>query len=462
MFFLDRDRSVRVSRALWLPVIWTILGATASKWLQANARSAADQLDGNPLQRNIFTVLLLIGLIVLAIRGRRVLAVLRTNKAILLFFLYCALSLVWSDYPDVGLKRWIKACGDLVMALIILTDPQWRAALQRFLARIGFLLIPISVLLVRYYPYLGRGYKQQDGRQVFEGVTNDKNMLGVLCLLFGLGALWRLAHERLERESAGRKGRLLAQGTLLLMSLWLFSKANSMTSLACFMMAAVLVIFTSSPSLSRRRRTVHLLVTAMILVAFSALFLNLGSSLVETIGRDATLTGRTALWKEIVGMNGNPFFGTGFESFWMGPRLDVIWGHHWWHPNEAHNGYLEVYLNLGWIGLAILSAVLITGYRKVIQMLQRDAKFGGLFLAFFVIGVTYSFTEAGFRLLNPVWITFLMACTVAPDVLSPASSANQKLTSKSFSPKADKLIDEVEAEHARAALLPSYRQAQVL
>ena len=439
-----------------------ILGATASKWLQTYPRSAADQLDGNPIQRNIFTALMLMGLIVLAIRRHNVAAVLRANKIVVLFFLYCALSLIWSDYPDVGLKRWIKACGDLVMVLIILTDPQWRAALQRFLARIGFLLIPISVLLVRYYPYLGRGYKEQDGRQVFEGVTNDKNMLGVLCLLFGLGALWRFAYERIERHSPGRKGRLLAQGTLLLMSLWLFPKSNSMTSLACFLIAALLVLFTSSPSLVRRRRTVHLLVMAVILVAFSALFLNLGSSLVETMGRDATLTGRTALWKEIVGMNGNPFLGTGFESFWIGPRLDLIWEHHWWHPNEAHNGYLEVYLNLGWIGLGILSAVLVTGYRKVIQMLQRDPKFGGLFLAFYLVGVIYSFTEAGFRLLNPVWIAFLMACTVAPDELKPSSSPQQKLTPRPFSHEADRVFDGEEVENARAALLPSVRQAQLL
>jgi len=208
-----------------------ILGATASKWLQTYPRSAADQLDGNPIQRNIFTALMLMGLIVLAIRRHNVAAVLRANKIVVLFFLYCALSLIWSDYPDVGLKRWIKACGDLVMVLIILTDPQWRAALQRFLARIGFLLIPISVLLVRYYPYLGRGYKEQDGRQVFEGVTNDKNMLGVLCLLFGLGALWRFAYERIERHSPGRKGRLLAQGTLLLMFSGLFPDRGS---LSCF------------------------------------------------------------------------------------------------------------------------------------------------------------------------------------------------------------------------------------
>jgi exopolysaccharide production protein ExoQ len=394
-----------------------ILAVTASRWLQANVRSAADQMDGNPIQRNIFTVLLLIGVAVLIRRGKRTTDLLRANKPMVLFFLYCAASLIWSDYPDIAFKRWIKACGDLVAVLVILTDPQWRDALKRFLARVGFLLVPISVLLIQYYPYLGRAYKIQDGRQVFQGVANDKNMLGVICLIFGLGAAWRLANEWKELRRRGKNGPLIAQGMLLVMSLWLFSKANSMTSLACFMMAGVLVFLISRPSIARRRGFLHITVAAMLVVAFSALFLNMGSELVESMGRDATLTGRTELWNEIVGMNGNPLFGTGFESFWMGKRLDIIWGHHWWHPNEAHNGYLEVYLNLGWIGVTLLGAIIITTYRKMFVLLRRDYKVAGFLLPLFVIGVAYSFTEAGFRLLNPIWISFMISAMAAPQVL---------------------------------------------
>ena len=74
------------------------------------------------------------------------------NAPILLFFSYCAVSILWSDYPDVALRRWIKALGDLVMVMIILTDPEPLAALKRFLARTGFLLVPVSVLLIKYYP----------------------------------------------------------------------------------------------------------------------------------------------------------------------------------------------------------------------------------------------------------------------------------------------------------------------
>ena len=391
-----------------------ILAVSASKWLQSGPASTVDQFEGNALQRNIFTVLLAIGSVVLVWRGQKLVTLLRLNGPILLFFSYCAVSILWSDYPEVAFKRWIKALGDLVMVMIILTDPEPLAALKRFLARTGFLLIPVSILLIKYYPDLGLAYKLQDGRQVFVGVTNDKNMLGVICLLFGLSAVWRVLHALRERQSSRSNRMLIAHGVILAMSFWLFWKANSMTSLACFALASGLMVATSFPALARKRVAIHVLIATMLAVASLALFFDAGASLVGTLGRDPTLTGRTELWKEIIDMTGNPLLGTGFESFWMGPRLDKIWREHWWHPNEAHNGYLEVFLNLGWTGVLLLAIVILNGYRHALGMLRRDPTTGRLLLAYFIVGVIYSFTEAGFRLLNPVWICFMLAAIAVP------------------------------------------------
>jgi O-antigen ligase len=164
---------------------------------------------------------------------------------------------------------------------------------------------------------------------------------------------------------------------------------------------------------------VHALVAFLISVSFSALFLHVGSSLVETMGRDATLTGRTGVWDVVLGLTGNPLFGTGFESFWLGQRLEKIWSIYWWHPNEAHNGYLEVYLNLGWIGIALLAVVLVTSYRNIVKAYRRDPNAGGLRLAYFVTGVAYNFTESAIRIMHPVWIFFLLAAMAVPGGWTP-------------------------------------------
>ena len=62
------------------------------------------------------------------------------------------------DYPDVAFKRWIKSLGDFVMVQIILTDRDRYAAIKRALPFMAFLLMPLSVLFIKFYPDLGRGY----------------------------------------------------------------------------------------------------------------------------------------------------------------------------------------------------------------------------------------------------------------------------------------------------------------
>ena len=85
--------------------------------------------------------------------------------------------------------------------------------------------------------------------------------------------------------------------------------------------------------------------------------------------------------------------------------------------NEAHNGYLEVYLNLGWCGVTLLAVLIVTGYRNVMVVFRQDRHVGALRLAYFVAAVIYSLTEAGFRMISPTWIIFLLATTAIPQTI---------------------------------------------
>jgi O-antigen ligase len=204
------------------------------------------------------------------------------------------------------------------------------------------------------------------------------------------------------------------------MVMWLFSKANSMTSLLCFVLASCLIVATSVPALGRKRAVVNMLLATVLVIPAFPLFLDTGSGLLKTVGRDATLTGRTEIWKEVLAVETSPILGAGFESFWLAAPLDRSgWS---FHVNEAHNGYLEVYLNLGWVGVVLLAAVILTGYRNVIGLLCWDSEAGTLLFAYFVVELTYSYTEAGFRMMNTVWIFFLLAAIAVPKRSVPQTS----------------------------------------
>jgi len=423
LFMLNWDWKARTSKALWIPVVWLWIAGSrpVSVWWEGYwPQGSPDQyLEGSPLDRNVFIGLLALGVIVLVTRKRKVGTLLRANGAILLFLSYSAVSVTWSDYPEVAFKRWIKFLGDFVMILIVLTECDYLNAIKRVLARAGFVLLPLSVLLIKYYPSVGRGYGPWEGKQYFNGVGDNKNALGMISLILGLGSLWHFLQLYHRQMNSSKVKQLIAQGVLVTTSLWLMWVANSMTSLSCFFMAAGLMAATNLRTVERRPWVVHVLVAAILSVSLSVVFLDVGGDLLGTMGRDATLTGRTEIWSLVLGMKGNPVLGTGFESFWLGKRLEKIWSLYWWHPNEAHDGYIEIFLELGWIGVALFVIVLVTGYRKVIGAFRRDTGTGKLMLAYFVVAVAYDFTESAIKALNPVWITLLLAIMAAPNLSAP-------------------------------------------
>jgi len=390
---------------------------------------AQSYLDGSPLDRNVFLLLLIGGFFVLASRSKLAGPLFHTIHPVLFFYLYCAISIFWSEYPFVSFKHWLKGIGDVVMVLIVLTDPDPPAALRRLLSRVGFILLPISVLYIKYFPNLGRIYTV-GGASEFTGVTTQKNSLGLICLVFGLGSLWRFLAVYRDPSVTRRSYKLVAHGTIIAMALWLLHTCDSMTSLSCLLMGGVFLLLAYRPARFRKPLVIHLLVAGMVGFCLFALFFQSSGSLLQNMGRNATLTGRTAIWDAVLRVAGNPLIGTGYESFWVGDRLKMIWAMDdaaFLGLNEAHNGYLELYLNLGWIGVALMALVVVTGYWKVLARFRLDPHAGSLGLAFFVAELAYNFTEAGFRMMCPIWIFFLLALVGIPrspaaeNVIAPSS-----------------------------------------
>jgi exopolysaccharide production protein ExoQ len=420
LFLLGWERRRQTSVALWLPVAWLLINSSRplTLWFRARGAVSLNQAleEGNPLDRNVFLVILTLGVLVLCSRRKKVARFLRANAAIFPFVAYCAVSIAWSDYPFVAFKRWIKLLGDFAMVLIVLTDPDRSSAVKRIFSRVAFVLFPLSVLLIKYYPEVSRYYSPWEGRQYFSGVAVDKNMLGMTCLVFGLGVLWQFLTAYLEKSSQERTRRLTAYAVVLAIVLWLFHMSDSMTSLSCFIMTGGLLTVTSLVRTARKPAVVHLLVAAIVGVSFSVLFLHVDAGALQAMGRNPTLTGRTEIWSGLLAFRGNTLLGTGFESFWLGNRLDRIWasGGLLLGINEAHNGYLETYLNLGWVGVTLLTVLIATGYRNIVIALRRDPAMGRLRVALFTTAVVYSFTEVGFRTTCSVWIAFVLAIMAVP------------------------------------------------
>src|ERR1035441_9567510 len=97
------------------------------------------------------------------------------------------------------------------------------------------------------------------------------------------------------------------------------------------------------------------------------------------MGRDATFTGRASIWEHITLATVNPLMGAGFWNFWgtiSGRVIAVALDPGNPDPNamvpSAHDGYVDVYLDGGFIGLAILFFLLITAATRIIRALPLN------------------------------------------------------------------------------------------
>jgi O-antigen ligase len=151
----------------------------------------------------------------------------------------------------------------------------------------------------------------------------------------------------------------------------------------------------------------------MVGVSYSILDSTIGvrSYILEMLGRDATLTNRTEMWEVVARQQTNPIIGVGFMSFWTGQRMQAVWDA-LESPglNQAHNGYLEQYLNLGYVGVIFIGAIGLAALLKVRRELNLQPSAGALRLCFLVAAALYNYTEASFYGINNMWLLLLVAC----------------------------------------------------
>jgi O-antigen ligase len=239
-------------------------------------------------------------------------------------------------------------------------------------------------------------------------------MLGVACLISGIFFFWDTVTRWSDRRERRSRRIIIVNVVFTAMTLWLLILSKSATSRVCLAIGCLVILAAHSGMFRRHPTFLKVLIPACFcLYLFLAFGLGLNGDLAGAVGRDPTLTDRTIIWNVVLNIHTNPLIGTGYESFWLGPRLQKIWQT---MPgiNESHNGYLEVYLNLGLIGVFLIIGLLITSYRKICKSLTPFSSISSLYLALWAITLFYNMTEAAFKG-GFIWAAFLLAAIAVPD-----------------------------------------------
>ena len=424
LFRLDVKSSAARSQALWIPTIWMLIigSRMVSQWMDFNAGYVTEDnySEGSALDRNIFLILIVAALIAVVTRGVKLAEVANANRLLLLFWVYCGISILWSDFQDVSFKRYIKDIGNTLMVLIVLSERDPTEAMITLFKRCAYILIPLSVVMFKYYPHFGRVYGRWDGKLSITGVTNNKNSLGVLCALCGIAIFWSLVSTWKNRESLGTKGPLAVQVFILAVIVWVLVISNSATSLVCFSIGVAVIAFIELKVL----RVGLLYASPIILVAIAGYLLLSDSVLgvfTGAVGRDESLTGRTDVWRAVLSLAQDPIIGCGYNSFFLGDRLTRLWSLYTWKITEAHNGYLEIYLDLGIVGLVLLLGALCSALGRTLLLVRNEPSVGALKLAMLVSVLMYNFTESAFRAGLLMYFAFALVAIHLPRAINPSA-----------------------------------------
>jgi exopolysaccharide production protein ExoQ len=354
------------------------------------------------------------GLVVLARRKLDWASIFNKNSAIVILFVYFGLSIIWSPFLDVSLKRWIRSLGDLIMVLVVLTESDPLEATSKLIRRCAFVLLPLSVLLIKYFRELGVSY-DYFGTTMWVGVTTHKNSLGQLSCICAIYFLWNIIRT-------GFKKRIRLDVVFLLMALWLLNGSgvgNSKTSVFAFLVGIFILV--SLYVIKPKNIGIYLPVLAIgigLTQFLSDLVFqtDLWELLLKIAGKNPTLTGRTQLWKELISLGMyNPILGSGYGGFWLGDTVGSLFDKFEWEPNSAHNGYIDVFVNLGFIGVLLLMVVIYRSYSHIMKTLMVDSQYGKLRMVFFIMILVFNYSESSFT--KPtvfLWFVFLLIALEMP------------------------------------------------
>lgn len=417
----DIQRRPGLSGGLWLVVLWVIMisSRSVSMWFNYGGyEMEAESYDsGNPIERATYFLFIAIGVYILYRRRLGLGEVIRANRWVFVFYLFWMLSTLWADSTLIAFKRCFKDMGNVVMVMIVLSEAKPTEAIKALFVRCAYVLVLMSVLFIRYIPELGRTYHNWSGAMMYTGVATHKNTLGVLALVSCIFLLWDILDRWSADGRAGRWKAIAPDAVVFLVSLWLLFTSHSATSRFCFVIGAGLFLALRLKSIQAR---LPMLVRTCIIGA--ALFLVLDAvfgireavttALLEILDRDPTLTGRTDAWSVLLKELDNPIVGAGFNSFWTGERMTRIWEEY--AIIQAHNGYVETYLNGGVVGLCLLAGLLLSAGQRVKNALYRGLPFARIQFVFWLTVILHNFSEASFSKLCLLWFVALLVVAEPP------------------------------------------------
>jgi exopolysaccharide production protein ExoQ len=320
---------------------------------------------------------------------------------LLIYLAFAGASILWAFNPQVSLIRFSQQA--MVVTSIVL--PIMLAGPTADIIRGLFLWCFVPAAVLNVFFLFENSPSVVAALKGYPGLFLGKNYLGEFSGIAFLLSLYEIYYS-------GRR-RVLGIVAVAMVGLLLFL-SNSKTAFGLALFCPLL----AGATLLVRKLTRFSPAIILLSIPFGyALLSSVSNFGIERISYmlygDSSLTGRTVIWDfanfEIAR---KPLLGWGYQSFWLaGPGAPSIIDAPGWVKTmpDAHNGYVDTKLELGYIGLALLVSFIVTTLHALRRMAIRDPVRAWLVLSLALYIIIYNFLESiwmrGFEFM---WVVFLV------------------------------------------------------
>ena len=345
----------------------------------------------------------------MVLRWKRVLRQLYNGKFMLAFLAIVWISQYWSIAPNATKEYAIQVIESTILAVYVATRYNFKEQTRLFTIMFSIASV-FSILYVFAMPSLGimsGPGVSADLQGTWRGIYSHKNILGRVMTVAGMFLLLKPLTEQ--------KNRWLAW-VIFLICFQLILGANSKTALVGFLFVVAI-----SPVARVFRWNIAvgipLYISILLLGGTGAVFLgdNWDAAL-GSLDKDPELNGRVPIWEILIERIGErPWLGYGYHGFWQGwngKYSAPIWRQIVWKPPHAHNGFIDLMVDVGIVGTLVFSLVFFDAILKSINRSRYTPSIQGLwplgFMTFYVIQ-----NQTNTDLIVPYslsWFIFVVIC----------------------------------------------------
>ena len=355
----------------------------------------------SPLLRLIFILIYFVTIALLLFRWQRTLYFLKSNLWLLFLIGLALASITWATVPEITFRKVIALIGTTNFGIYLGS----RYTFEQQLKIYGW-VFGIAIFFSFFFALFMPKYGIMNTNAItgaWRGIYPHKN---------GLGESMFASFLTFYFLSLISQSRQLLFWVFCFLSVVLIFFGKSATALM-----SVVFIFSTAQGLSRlslkSKRSVFFVLLFLIFACFALLLITINfNTFLSVNDKDVTLSGRTLLWDTLWDfIIQRPWLGYGYGSFFSsaGREVNLLWQVHGWSPVHAHNGYVQLWLNLGLTGLIIF----IFGYLSCLfnslfrYLVSKDPQMLWVFL-FLIYTVFLNLTEVSFVGANSIiWIISL-------------------------------------------------------